>query len=356
VTHLTKTPVNVLLDSRPYVGQRMATLRFELVDAVTGYTREINPIISQSGSLVHNTLATIKRTLTGVTLDTVDTNAFNSISSRLQLFMVIKDEEFPLGRYVPSDWAQFRLSGGNQSIASFYDEGFIIDQQIPNAFGANSLNGEVASAALTRFLSRYPIDFYIAGSSEFTTLGSWAAGTRGGQVLEQLAVDGDYLSPWFDNNSVLQLKRTFDPVHEIPDFDFDSGNVIRDQIIESDNLINAPNRFVVIGNGAAVFDEAVIASADVPSSAPHSIANRGFIVSEVTTRQVTTRGQAAAIAQQLVQTQTLFQQVELETLPDPRHDSYDVIRWQEKLWQEISWTLPLDIIRPMRHILRRTFL
>ena len=324
---------------------------------MTGYTREIHPVINQGASLQHNTLTTIKRTLSGVTLDAADTAAFNSISSRLQLFMVIKGEEFPLGRYVPSDWARFRLSGGNQSVASFYDEGFIIDQQIPNAFGANSLTGEVASAALTRFLLQYPIAFYIAGPSEFTTLGSWAAGTRGGQVLDQLAVDGDYLSPWFDNSSVLQLRRTFDPAHEIPNFDFDAGGyVIRDQIIESDNLINAPNRFVVIGNGAAVFDEAVIASADVPSSAPHSIANRGFIVSEVTTRQVTTRSQAAAIAQQLVQTQTLFQQVELETLPDPRHDSYDVIRWQSALWQEIAWTLPLDVTQPMRHTLRRAFL
>jgi len=132
--------------------------------------------------------------------------------------------------------------------------------------------------------------------------------------------------------------------------------VIRDQNIESDNFINAPNRFVVIGNGAAVFDEPVIASADVPSSAPHSITNRGFIVSEVAMRQVTTRSQAAAIAQQLVQTQTLFQQVELETLSDPRHDSYDVIRWQDELWQEISWSLPLDVTQPMRHILRRAFL
>lgn len=351
-----KTRANAQLDGALYIGQRSVTTRFELVDAVTGYTREINPVVDVSAQLQHNTQTTIKRILTGIRLTAADTAVFSSISSRLQLFMIIKDEEFSLGRYVPSDWAQLRMTSGNQSVASFYDEGFIIDQQLPNAFGASSTSGELVGSALTRFLSRYPVSYLIEQPSEFSTLGSWAAGTRGGQVLEQLALDGDYLPPWFDNNSLLRLRRSFDPADEIPTFNFDtSGYVLRDQIIESDNLIYAPNRFVVIGNGASAFDVPIVAVADVPSSAPHSIQNRGFAVSDVVTRQATTLAQVNAIARQLAQTQTIFQQVEIDTLPDPRHDSYDVIRWQGELWQEIKWTLPLASGGRMSHILRRAF-
>jgi hypothetical protein len=331
------------------------TTRFELVDAVTGYTREINPVIDAGARLRHTTQATIKRMLTGIRLNAADTAVFNSVSSRLQLYIVIKGEEFKLGRYVPSDWAQLRQTRGNQSVAAFYDEGFIIDQQLPNAFGANLTGGELVDAALARFLDGYPISYLIEEPTEFSTLGSWAAGTRGGQVLDQLALDGDYLSPWFDNDSVLRLRRTFDPADEISAFDFDvSRYVIRDQIIESDNLIYAPNRFVVIGNGVTTFDVPIIATADVPSSAPHSIANRGFIVSDVVTRQLTSSAQANAIARQLAQTQTIFQQAELDTLVDPRHDSYDVVRWRGELWQEIKWAITLADGR-MSHTLRRAF-
>lgn len=356
MTHLTKTRANVTLDGAPYVGQRVATFRYELVDTITGYRRVIHPIIESSSQLRHDTQATIKRSITGVHLDKTDTAVFNSISSRLQIFMIVRGEEFPLGTYVPADWAQVTSTAGNQSVASFYDETFIIDQQLPNAFGANSTVGETVSSALQRFLSRYPISYNIQEPTELSTLASWGAGTRGGQVLIQLALDGDYLSPWFDHDSVLQLRRTFDPAHEIPNFDFDhGGHVLRDGIVESDNLISAPNRFVVVGNGAGAFDAPVVGSADVPSSAPHSIENRGFVVSDVTARQVTSVEQATSIANSLAQSQTLFQQVELDTIPDPRHDSYDVILWRENKWVEIKWVLPLSANGRMSHTLRRVF-
>lgn len=292
--------------------------------------------------------------ISGLALNRDDTAAFNSLTSRLEPFFLVGGEEFQVGRYVPSDWVRFPLSSGTTSSASFYDEGFIIDQQITNAFGANSPSGEVVSSMIKRFLTFYPINFYVEGVlPEYVSLGSWSAGTRGGFIIDQLALDGDYLPPWFDNSSVLQFKRNVDG--ELPSFDFDDGKVIRDQIVESDNLINAPNRFVVVGNGANSLGKPLIGIADIPSSAPHSIANRGFIVPEVNTRQVTSAGQASAIALNLSRNQTLVEQVELETTPDPRHDGYDVILWREKRWVEIAWTLPFSPSATMSHTLRRVY-
>lgn len=356
MTHLRKTPINVKLDGLAYVGQRSTTWRFDLVDAVTGYRRAIHPVISSSAGIRHDTRSTIKRQITGLTLDETDTAAFSSLSSRLEPFMIVGDDEFQVGRYVPSDWARFTLSSGTTSSASFYDEGFIVDQQISQAFGADSENGEVVSSMIQRFLARYPaITYYVEGVlPSYVSLGSWSAGTRGGFILDQLALDGDFLSPWFDNASVLQFKRSVES--ELPTFDFDEGSqVIREQVIESDNLINAPNRFVVIDNGASSFKQPIIGSADVPSSAPHSIANRGFVVADVLNRQLVTQAQATAIAVNLARNQTLVEQVELQTLPDPRHDSYDVVLWQEKRWVEIAWNLPFTSGAPMSHTMRRNY-
>lgn len=356
MTHLLKTPTDRLLDGPASRGQRSVTWRFDLVDAVTGYRRTINPIIGGSAGIRHDTTGTIKRSISGLTLDKVDTAVFNSISSRLEPIMIIQEREFPLGRYVPSDWARFVEQSGTTSSASFYDEGFIIDQSISEAFGAISPTGETATSMIIRFLTRFPtIKYFIEGvQPSYTSLGSWGAGTRGGFILNQLALDGDFLSPWFDNTSTLQFRRSVE--EDLPSFDFDDGSHVLDsRIVESDNLISAPNRFVVIGNGAAALGEEIVGVADVPSSAPHSIQNRGFVVAEVVNRQVATSGQAGAIAVNLARNQTLVEQVDLETLADPRHDSYDVVMWQEKRWVEIAWNLPFAAGSPMTHTLRRSY-
>lgn len=359
MTHLLKTVPHAILDAPASLGQRSATWRFDIVDVVTGYRRTINPIMTGSAGIRHDTRSTIKRNITGLTLSAADTAVFNSLSSRLEPFMIIKGEAFQVGRYVPSDWARFPQTRGTTSSASFYDEGFIVDQQITNAFGANDPAGETAFSMISRFVAQYPITSYIEppGPSEaFTSVGSWSAGTRGGFILDQLALDGNYLSPWFDNSSVLQFKRAVDPAGELPSFDFDDGHsVIRNSIVESDNLIDAPNRFVVVGNSSAALENALVGVADVPSSAPHSIANRGFVVADVSSRQVTTSGQAAAIALNLVRNQTLVEQADLSTLSDPRHDSYDIILWQEEKWVEVAWTLPFDTTASMSHTLRKVY-
>lgn len=349
--------VDPRLDLPRFVGQRSATFRFDLVDAVTGYRRSITPMRNTAPVIRHNTAATIKRTLTQLYLDPVDTAAFNSVSSRLEPFMLIGGEEFPLGRYVPSDWPRFLSTGGTTSVASFYDEGFIIDQQVTTGFGALNTTAEVVSAMLERFLTRFPVKYTIEPTS-FVSLGSWGIGTRGGLIIEQLALDGDYLAPWFDHQSIMRFKRSFNPGDELPMFDFDGGNhVLRENIVESDNLIEAPNRFIVIGNGAASVETgaAVVGSADVPNSAPHSIVNRGFVVPEVVTRQIQSAAQATAIAANLAQRQILVEQTELQTVPDPRHDSYDVIHWRDVNWLEIAWTLTLSEGAPMSHTLRRAY-
>lgn len=350
-------PVKAKLDLPSYVGQRSATFRFDIVDAITGYRRRVYPAQQPEPTLTHTTSNTIKRTLGSVYLDRDDTAAFNSVSSRLEVSMLVGGETYGLGRYIPSDWIGFITTAGRTSSATFYDESFIIDQQITTSFGAVSVGGDKVDAMIQRFLDRYPVDYTIE-PTDFTSLGSWSIGTRGGFVLEQLALDGDYFAPWMDYTSTLRFIRSFDPATKIPDFDFDAGRrVIREDIQETDNLIEAPNRFIVIGNGSAALDNEIpiIGSADVPNNSPNSILNRGFVIPETVTRQVQTSAQATAVAENLVRRQTLFKQVELGTAPDPRHDSYDVIKWQGENWLELGWSLPLREGAVMKHSLRRAY-
>lgn len=359
MSHLRSRQPDPRLELDAYVGQRSATFRFDIVDSVTGYRREIHPIKNTAPTLTHDTNRTIKRTLTNMQLGKADTAVFNSITSRLEVSMITRGVSYPLGRYVPASQLRTIRSGGTLSSVTFYDEGVIVDQELDTSFGPQlPFVVEAVPSMITRLLTPLPINFYVA-SSPYTSSGAWSVGTRRGQIVENLALNGDYFSPWFDHTSTMRFIRSFDPSRELVTFDLDDGNrVLRDRLIESDNLTTAPNRFVVVGNGAGAVgtDTEIVGVADVPSSAPHSIINRGFIIPSSISTQVDTSDQAGAIARNLALRSNVVEQVELLTPPDPRHDSYDVLRWRGHNWLETSWSMTLAEGQPMHHVAQRAYI
>lgn len=293
----------------------------------------------------------------GLLLGVEDTAAFNTITSRLELRMLLHDIYYPLGRYIPNSHITFVSTGGDQSSATFYDEGFIVDQELTQGFGS-LIPSELLQTTLERCLTDLPITFTIEPSPFGATV-SWGSGTRRGFIVDQMAIDGDWFSPWFDNTNVMRFIRSFDPATAIPTFDLDSGNqVIRGKVTRSTDLITAPNQFVVISNGVSALggsSSAVVGVYNVPDSAPHSALNRGFIIPQTVTRQLDFATQAQAVAQNLGQQQVIYESVELYTAPDPRHDSYDVLRWQGANWLEVAWALPLIEGGQMQHIARKAY-
>lgn len=365
---LTSTPHVAELDLDAWIGQRQATYRFGLINGVTGeILDDLTPIRNTPPILTHDTSRTIKRQIQGLNLGVVDTARIDVISSRVIPYMVIGGVSYPLGRYLFADRIDRVSTGGNLANAVLLDEMFIVDQQLETSYSSTVVqdaDGNVSSAtlaqqAVTALLTGLPVTTSIE-PSPFYTIGSWAAGTSRGQPIEGLSIDGDWFSPWFDNDGVMRFVRVFDPATAVVTFDFDSGSkVIRDTIAETNDLLTAPNRFIVASNGAVSAANAAIPLVgryDVPSSAPHSIANRGFVIPSVTERQIDTQAQVDAAARNLGQRQTIFERTTLSTAPDPRHDGYDVIRWQGENWLEIGWSLPMVEGSSMAHTLRKSYL
>lgn len=354
---LATEPPNPKLDLADYVGQRTSTFLFDIVDSVTGYRQEVNPVQDSVPTLTHDTSRTIKRQIMGLFFGVEDTALFNVVTSRLEVAMQLDDVLYPLGRYIPNSQLIFESTGRAQSSVTFYDEGFIVDQQLSKGFGSSAF-GESIQITLSHLLSPLPIQFTIE-PSPFAATVSWSAGTRRGYIVEQLALDGDWFSPWFDNTNVMRFIRSFDPALAIPTFDLDEGNkVFRGRVTRSSDLISAPNQFIVISNGVSAGgseSSEAVGVYNVPDSAPHSALNRGFIIPQVETRQLSDQSQAAAVANNIGQRQTIFETIELYTAPDPRHDSHDVLRWQEANWLEIGWSLPLIEGGQMQHIARKVY-
>lgn len=336
-----------VLDLDPWVGQRSVSYRFERINSATGGTLgALTPL--RDFSLSHTAGATISRTLT-LSLGATDTANVNPLTERVDVYMTFPDTEYYLGRYVYTSDSVQVWTAGDLANVSLVDEMFIIDQPVTRGFNAY---GKSSMAAIQEILDGFTFTLKME-ASPYASVESWGIGTRRGSMLQSLALTGDYFSPWFGNDGALHFIRSFDPATRIPDFDWDSSNsVIRSGISQTSDILTAPNRFIVISNNATSNSDPVVGIVDVPQTAPHSIFNRGFAVTEVVNLQIADATQAQAVAENLAQRQTVFERVQISTAPDPRHDSYNVIHWQGSLWLEIAWSLQGN---KMTHTLRKSY-
>lgn len=387
---LTLEAYDPFIDFADYIGQRSATFVFNLIDGLTNEpVGSLTPLRDSVPTLSHDTSRTIKRSFS-LALGIDDTALIDPIRHRVLLYMVMSDgRRFPLGRYMIADFVKFKHTQGDVSSVAFVDEMFILDQQLDTSFTTLVVSGTTlgllfslganARQAMFALLERYDLTIQAAkaitnfppgevSSNYFDTIidntqlavqGSWPAGISGAKVLEDLSVFGDYFSPWFDNFGRLNVVRSFNPADKEADFDFDIGNaVIRDSISDSNDLLTAPNRYMVISNSMSATNREVsyVGTYDIPSSAPHSIENRGFVVSDVRELQVTGgQTQVDITARNIGLRETVYERTELATPPDPRHDSYNVIRWQNELWLEYGWDMELIEGGNMTHKMKKVY-
>lgn len=351
---LTNFPPDPLLDLPAYKGQRLASFRFYLSDAVTHERLgQLHPLSGDAApSLEHDTSRTIKRQLT-VKFGKVDTAAINPVAERIELTMIFPNgQEYPLGRYMFSNPSINQYTSGSLGTYVLTDEMFKVDQQI-----LKGITGKQSGipALIAQVLEGLDVQFEIE-PSPYLSSESWTVGTTRGQILEALCVSGSYFNPWFNNNGKMKFIRAFNAADQICDFDFDSGNtVMRDSVIRTDDLLAAPNVYLVTANASDNTTFPVIGTARIAPTAPNSVENRGFEIVQQVTMQVADSQQASAVAYGLVQRNSTLENVSLATAPDPRHDGYNVIRFDGSNWLEIAWTMTLIEGGLMTHTLRKTY-
>jgi hypothetical protein len=349
---LTTLPFNSEFDLDPWVGQRSFTFTFERIDGLTGeHLGFVTPL--RNATLSHDSSRTIKRQL-NINFGAADAAEMTPLTDRIDVSMIAGDGSvWPLGRYMYTDDTDKITTNGHLDDMILNDEMFLVDQEIVVGIDAATKSIPVVVQEIMMDLG---IPQQIEGSS-FTSAQSWAAGTMRGQILEALAVSGDYFSPWFDNNKMFRMIRSFNPAKVVPQFDFDAGNqVIRDSVTMTSNLLTAPNRFLVTSNtNTGDGNLPISAVATVPPTAPHSFANRGFYITQSQNIQLNSTAQAQAVADNFANRFTVFETATLSTALDPRHDSYDVIRWQGSLWLELGWNMTLTPGGTMSHVMRKAY-
>lgn len=353
---LVTEPVSPVFDLDRAIGQRQGTFRFELANGVTGQRLgDLHPLRSavidwDSGRIIKSTLR--------LGLGKADTAAINPLTDRISPYMVLPGDTAypngrPLGRFMFVDTPKQLTTAGQLGLQiQLNDEMFLVDQEIIE--GINGVGSKV-DAVIGMAVSGLPVTVRLE-ASDLNCAEAWGAGTGRGGILEALSISGDYWSPWFDHAGDLRFVRTFDPALAVPDLNLDlNPRVFRDSIVETDDLITAPNTFVVISNAASNPDVPVVGVASVPPTAPNSVANRGFALTRTLQLQLADQAQATLVAQGLAQRQTVFERVNLTTPPDPRYDGYKVVRFNGENWLSLAWSMPLIEGGAMAHTMRRSY-
>jgi len=350
------TPVELIeLDGTP---SRQESVRFEVLDTNLLVVGEIHPDRGSPPRISHSTESAIMRSLSGFRLDPEQAGQIDTITARIRPSWILQDgTSYPLGVFLFADASRSLLSYGTELDATLVDQTFILDQQLDASlsYPAGTVVTTVLDelAALAGIVSRAVTPSTQALSYPI----AWKAGTARLTAMVELCQQIAYSAPYFDNEGTLRIVPARNAATASPDIvyaagDLDSGRIYAKTIVETDDLLRAPNRYVVIDNSATAGP--IVGRYDLPSSAPNSIANRGFAVTRVVDLQgLSSPADADSAARALAsQDAEAFLWATFSAAPDPRHDAFNIVEFLGGLYREIGWTLTCAPGGPHTHNLR----
>lgn len=340
------------------IRRRVDRFVFDVLDNNNSVVGNLQPSRDRPANVSVDTSRGIMRTLTGIHVDAVRQLGISTVSARVRPAMVLQDgSSWPLGVFLFGDASRPRRSWGLELDATMVDPLYILSQPVGRyaSFPAGTV---CTSAALQLAQEVIFTPYAVTASTQTTGVDKAYTPDQSRQaIINDLLTIAGYFPVYFDNSGVM----TFRPapaatVFDSPTFDYEpGGRIIKDSIIESDDLLTAPNRYVVIDSGATA--STVSASYDLPYTTPNSIVNRGFAVTKVIRTQGVQSNDAAfaaAVAAAQADART-FRTVSFKSTHDPRHDTFDLVRFLGNVYRELSWSVDLRAGAQMSHKITRVY-
>lgn len=346
-----------LLDLAPNVGQRSSTIRWDVLDRTLTKIGTVTPDAQPAARVTLNIAQAIKRTLTGVMLSAGVQEEVDPFGQRLRPVWVLENgAEFPLGVFIFGSMDRIRDEWGLDARVTAVDQTIIVDQAIVYSVGlaaGDDIRAAILQQLATANVPVYDVDTRIV--EQVATPILWPSGTSRLKIVNELAAMAGAFSLYFDNAGTGRIEVIPDETSGPADHEYRAGGRMLPGMVESDDLLQAPNRFLVIDTSNR--EAPVTGVYDVPDDAPHSFANRGFHVVEVIEEQGLTSNAAATARAYaaFVEAQGGYQWVQFSSAPDPRHDVFDTVDYLGVRYRERGWTLPLIEGGEMTHDLRRVY-
>lgn len=348
-----------LLDLAGGIGQRASEVRFDVLNQTLGLIGTISVDSSNPARVANNTSATIKRTISNVELPASVQGDIDPFGDRLRPMWILENgAEYPLGVFIFGGIDRHRWEWGLDADVTGVDQLLILDQPLEHSVGYRA-GTPVRDAIVEQFQQAAVPDFWI--DPAITTLLanpiSWPAGqSKRTDVVNDLAALGGAYSAFFDNAGTGKVVRVPDLSASVPTLIYDAGGRIYEgSMVETDDLLEAPNRYIVIESGDP--ENAIVGYFDIPDDAPHSGTNRGFVIATVIAEQgLASVAEAEARAQAAyAQDRGTYEWVQFSGPPDPRHDTFDAVSYLGSVYREQSWSMQLWEGAEMIHDLRRVY-
>lgn len=338
-------------------------IRWDLLDASLGQAGEIHPERPKI-SIENNTSRKMKRTARGLFVPPDEAVAVNEFSDRLRpVWEMPNGDEFELGVFMYADVNRLRDYGYEVDLlaleATLCDQLVILDQ--PLLAGLSFPAGTNFSVMLAEIAAAYQVPDPAIDDTGASSSGpmAWAVGRDSGlEAMIEICRMAGFHDPYYDNSGRLVIRAIPGSAAAAAAFHYgQNGAIRRGTIVESTNVLEAYNVFLAIDSGSTA--SPVVGRYEIPGDQPHSVANRGFAVvkpvdlqglSDVGSANDAARGEALATA-------GAFEPVRFDTIPDPRHDTYDVVTYPTPadVHLELGWVLDCDPGGNMSHDLRKLY-
>jgi len=341
------------------VRRRIDRFRFELCDRELNPIGELHPDRSGTVPQIQNDASdNTSRRLTGLKLTPDESSEVNTLTDRLRVYMTLQnDVEFRLGTFLWADDSRPERSWGSEQNAELVDFSYILSQPSATAYGW----GKNATISLIIYFLMFRAgfsleDIAVVGDEANRGLAdpkTWEPGATWLQMLTDIGAVVGFTAPWFDRDGRVHFDQAPNPDVDrvsIPSYDTDT-RIIADSIVRSDDMLAAPNIFTVYDSGS---DRLRSGTYEIPSSAPHSFAKRGFRIAKVESVQgLSNQTIANQAARNLARSGDAFEWLTFSSTADPRHETLDVIEAFGERWLETAWTLELRSGGAMQHTMKR---
>lgn len=327
-----------LVDLPAGVGRVGSKVRWRVLSPELDVLDEIHPLSEPAPTISVQQGGAVQRTCRGFELNANEARELDPFKARLQPVWEYEDgSSYNMGVFMLSSPVRLKLEGNTRFQDTLVDQGFALNQ--PMSYGFGVWSGGRIYDALVRLVEEAGIVKYRIDPSDEKVGGAvnWPIGTVRLQIFKALCELAGFLPPYFDNDGWLVIRAPSEPTQsDAIEYRVDqSSRIYRGTVAERDNVVDAPNVYIVVSNSPSRTE--LVGRADVDPRLPHSIPNRGGLeVPKVIRMQgVRDTDHANRIAQQHA-SRDPFQlaTVQFTSAPDPRHDVFTRVQYEGEIWNE----------------------
>lgn len=284
----------------------------------------------------------------------------DTLNDRIQPCIVIDGTEYPMGEYIITTVTDATdEAGGNFSSVEAYD-GCYLAQRYRAESRMHFNAGESYTEVIQRLLLECGADkvSVTPNAAALTTdREDWEIGTPYIEIINDLLLEINYASLWFDSFGIARLGKAALPSAENINHSYQIGrySVIQKARTSQLDIFQKYNVFTAMVDSADMEGPMIATAVNDNPTSKLSIQRRGRIQAPIERlNNIASQEELQAYANGLRDSSLMtVQTTEITTAIMPGHEIFDVIALDDGIYQEVGWTVSLGINGQMTHTLER---